>query len=69
GMAMDLNDHDWDAYLANDRTLSDPEVIRVERGGRLRLRVINAAAATVFWIDTGAVEARLAAVDGHAVDP
>ncbi len=69
GMTMDLNDYDWDAYLANDRTLSDPEVVRVERGGRIRLRVINAAAATVFWIDTGAAEARLVAVDGHAVQP
>lgn len=69
GMAMDLNDYDWDAYLANDRTLSDPEVVQVERGGRIRLRVINAAAATVFWIETGAAEARLVAVDGHAVRP
>ncbi len=69
GMAMDLNDYDWDAYLANDRTLSDPEVVQVERGGRVRLRVINAAAATVFWIDTGAAEARLVAVDGHPVQP
>ena len=66
GMAMDLNDYDWDAYLANDRTLSDPEVVQVERGGRIRLRVINAAAATVFWIEIGGAEARLVAVDGHA---
>jgi FtsP/CotA-like multicopper oxidase with cupredoxin domain len=69
GMAMDLNDYAWDAYLANDRTLSDPEVVRVERGGRVRLRVVNAAAATVFWIDSGAAEARLIAVDGHPVQP
>ena len=69
GMAMDLNDYDWDAYLANDRTLSDPEVVQVERGGRIRLRVINAAAATVFWIDTGAAQARLVSVDGHAIQP
>lgn len=68
-MAMDLNDYDWDAYLANDRTLSDPEVVQVERGGRIRLRVINGAAATVFWIDSGAAPARLIAVDGHAVKP
>jgi FtsP/CotA-like multicopper oxidase with cupredoxin domain len=67
GMAMDLNDHDWDAYLANDRTLSDPEVVTVDRGGRIRLRVINAAAATVFWIDTGELAATLSAVDGHPV--
>ncbi|MCT8329550.1 multicopper oxidase family protein [Albidovulum sediminis] len=69
GMAMDLNDYDWDAYLANDRTLTDPEVVPVERGGRVRLRVINAAAATVFWIDTGGLPARLVAVDGHGVEP
>lgn len=69
GMAMDLNDYDWDAYLANDRTLSDPEVVQVERGGRIRLRVINAAAATAFWIDTGGAAARLVAADGHAVQP
>ena len=69
GMVMDLNDYNFDAYLANDRTLNDPDVIRVEAGGRVRLRIINAAAATVFWIDTGAVQARLVAVDGHDVSP
>lgn len=68
-MEMDLNDYDWDAYLANDRTLSDPEIVRVERGGRIRLRVINAAAATTFWVDTGAAVGRLVAVDGHEVQP
>ena len=69
GMAMDLNDYDFDAYLTNDRTLSDPEVVKVEAGGRIRLRIINGSAATVYWIDTGAAEARLIAVDGHDVQP
>lgn len=69
GMAMDINDIEFDAYLANDRTLADPEVIAVERGGRVLLRVINAAAATSFWIDTGGIAARLVAVDGHPVQP
>lgn len=69
GMEMDLNDIDFDAYLANDRTLSDPEVVRIEKGGRIKLRIINAAAATVFWIDTGGLEGRLVAVDGHAIAP
>lgn len=66
---MHFNDYDWDAYLANDRTLSDPQVVRVERGGRIRLRVINAATATVFWIDAGQAPARLVAVDGHDIRP
>jgi FtsP/CotA-like multicopper oxidase with cupredoxin domain len=69
GMAMDLNDYDFDAYLANDRTLDDPEVVAVDKGGRVLVRVINAAAATVFWIDTGALPGRLVAVDGEPVQP
>ena len=71
GMAagdMDLNDFNFNAYLANGRTLADPDVIAVEKGGRVRLRIINAASATMFWIDTG-VPARLVAVDGHAIVP
>ena len=69
GMAMDLNDYNFDAYLANDRTLDDPEVVQVDKGGQVLVRVINAAAATVFWIDTGALPGRLVAVDGEPVQP
>ena len=67
GMAMDLNDIDYDAYLANDRTLGDPQVTRVERGGMVRLRVINGATSTAFTLDTGALEATVVAVDGQPV--
>ena len=67
--AMDLNDIDYDAYLANDRTLDDPLVVRTERHGRVRLRLINGATSTAFWIDLGAVQATLIAVDGDAVRP
>ena len=69
GMAMDLNDYNFDAYLANDRTLDDPEVVQVDKGGRVLVRVINAAAATVFWIDTGSLPGQLVAVDGEPVQP
>jgi FtsP/CotA-like multicopper oxidase with cupredoxin domain len=68
-MAMDLNDIDYDAFLANDRTLADPEVIRTEPGGRVRLRLINAAASTQFWVDLGALSGTVVAVDGHPVRP
>ncbi|MSO71177.1 MAG: multicopper oxidase family protein [Alphaproteobacteria bacterium] len=64
-----LNDVTFDAYLANNRTLADPEVVRVEPGARVRLRLINAAAATNFVIDLGAIEARVIAVDGQPVVP
>ena len=66
---MDLNDIDYDAYLANDRTLDDPEVVKVESGARVRLRIINGATATVFTIDTGEIEGELVAVDGKEVEP
>jgi FtsP/CotA-like multicopper oxidase with cupredoxin domain len=69
GMAMgpggDVNDIDFDAYLANDRTLADPEVFQVERGGRVRLRIINMADSTNFIIDLGAINGELIAVDGQ----
>jgi FtsP/CotA-like multicopper oxidase with cupredoxin domain len=69
GAALDLNDVKFDAFLANDRTLDDPEVVRVERNGRVLLRIINAAASTQFWIDLGALEGTLVAVDGVPVEP
>jgi FtsP/CotA-like multicopper oxidase with cupredoxin domain len=69
GVAMDLNDIDFDAFLANDRTFADPEVIRTERGGRVLLRLINAASSSQFWIDLGALSGTVVAVDGHPVRP
>jgi FtsP/CotA-like multicopper oxidase with cupredoxin domain len=66
---MDLNDVDFDAFLANDRTLTDPEVVHVGRRGRVRLRIINGASSSQFWIDLGALTGNVVAVDGHAVRP
>jgi FtsP/CotA-like multicopper oxidase with cupredoxin domain len=68
-MPMDLNDVQYDAFLANDRTLADPEVVRVEHAGRIRLRVINGASSSQFWIDLGALTGRVVATDGHAAQP
>lgn len=68
-MQHDLNDVDFDAYLANERTLADPQVVRVEKGGRVLLRVINGSTGTVFHIDTGEIEGELVAVDGNPVEP
>lgn len=65
----DLNEIDYDAYLANDRTLADPLIIRTERSGRVRLRLINGATATAFWIDLGSLDGTVIAVDGNPVQP
>ena len=66
---MDLNDVEYDAFLANDRTLADPLVVTTERNGRVRLRLINGAASTAFWIDLGETKATAVAVDGNPIAP
>ena len=68
-MGMDVNDIEYDAYLANDRTLNDPQVVQVEKGGRIRLRIINGATATAFTIDTGGLDGEVIAVDGQDIVP
>ena len=67
--APDLNDVTYDAFLANDRTLADPEIIKVEPGSIVLLRVINAAAMSSFHFDLGRLDGQLIAVDGIFVEP
>jgi FtsP/CotA-like multicopper oxidase with cupredoxin domain len=67
GMTRDLNDVVYDAFLANDRTLDDPEIVRVEPGGSVLLRIINASSASNFVVDLGRLAGELVAVDGHRV--
>jgi FtsP/CotA-like multicopper oxidase with cupredoxin domain len=74
GMSMasakpDLNDVKYDAFLANDRTLADPEVVKIEPGGRVLLRIINSSSMSAFHIDLGELEGELIAVDGFEVAP
>jgi FtsP/CotA-like multicopper oxidase with cupredoxin domain len=65
----DLNDVRYDAFLANDRTLDDPEVIKVEPGGHVLLRIINSSSMSAFHIDLGRLDGKLIAVDGFRVAP
>jgi FtsP/CotA-like multicopper oxidase with cupredoxin domain len=59
----------YDALLANDRTLDDPEIAIVEPGEHVRLRIINGCSASNLWIDTGDLPSRLVAVDGNSIKP
>lgn len=63
----DLNDVQYDAFLANGRTLEDPEIIKVETGGYVRLRIINTSSMSAFHIDLGKLEGHLVAMDGLPV--
>ena len=65
----DLNDVKYDAFLANYRTLADPEVVKVEPGGQVLLRIINSSSMSAYHIDLGQLDGELTAVDGFAVTP
>jgi FtsP/CotA-like multicopper oxidase with cupredoxin domain len=65
----DLNDVKYDAFLANDRTLADPAVIKVEPGGRVLLRIVNSSSMSAYHIDLGRLGGELVAVDGFPVVP
>jgi Putative multicopper oxidases len=59
----------YDALLANRRTLDDPEIVSVGAGESVLLRLIAASSSQNFYVDTGALEAEILAVDGKAVRP
>ena len=63
------NDVRYDAFLANDRTFDDPEVVGIDKSGRVRLRIINGGTATSFFISTPGLQSRCIAVDGSSCQP
>lgn len=63
------NDVKYDAFLANDRTLDDPDVVTVDKGGKVRLRIINGGTATAFFISTPGLQSSCVAVDGSPCQP
>ena len=67
--APDLNDVQYDAFLANLRTLADPDIVKVEPGGRALLRIINGSSMSAFHIGLGALDGELIAVDGFEITP
>jgi FtsP/CotA-like multicopper oxidase with cupredoxin domain len=68
GSAPDI-DVQYDALLANRRTLDNPEVFAVKPGQSVLLRLIAASSATSFFIDTGDLGATIVATDGQNVKP
>lgn len=59
----------YDALLANRRTIDDPQVFEVKPGQNVLLRLMGAASATNFFVDTGALDATMIATDGEEVQP
>ncbi len=68
-MKPDLNDVDYDAFLTNYHTLENPVTKEVIPGQTYRLRFINGASATNFWIDLGSLNGTAIAMDANDIQP
>lgn len=64
---QDINDVSYDAFLTNSHTLSNPSFIKVEPGNTIRLRIIDGATSTNFFVDLGALKGKAIAVDGNGI--
>lgn len=67
--APDLNDVKYDAYLTNYRTLTNPEVVTVKPGAVVRLRLIDGAAGSNYFIHLGSLTGTAIAADGESIEP
>lgn len=66
---MDLNDVKYDAYLTNYHSPDNPQITQVKAGSTVRLRFIDGAAASNFWINLGKLQGKIIAVDAKSVTP
>jgi FtsP/CotA-like multicopper oxidase with cupredoxin domain len=62
-------DVDYPLYLINGRTGSDPDVLRARPGQRVRLRIINAAADTIFDVGLAGHRLHVTHSDGFPIEP
>lgn len=65
----DLVEVDYDAFLANFRTLDNSELFEVKPGAKVRLRVINGSSATNFLLSLPNLKGSAIAVDGSRTKP
>ncbi len=63
---VDIN---YPGYLINGCPATNPWTLKVKRGDRIRLRLINGSAATFFRVALDGRELKIIAADGQAVEP
>lgn len=68
-MEMDLNDVKYNAYLTNYHDNESPQITQIKPNSQVKLRFINAASASNFWINLGKLKGTLVAVDGESIIP
>jgi len=67
--AQDVVEVDYDAFLANYKVLEKPDIVKVAPGKKVRVRVINGASATNFFIVLSSLKGEVIAVDGNRIKP
>jgi FtsP/CotA-like multicopper oxidase with cupredoxin domain len=65
----DLNDVQYDAFLANRHTLKHPVIYHIKADEKIRLRLINGSSASNYWINTGSLKGTAIALDGNFIQP
>ena len=68
-LGIDTADLTYPAYLVNGRAPGAPAVYPVAAGQQVRLRLVNAGAATPFRVAFGAGQMTVIATDGYPVTP
>ena len=69
GALMMAPDVVYDALLANERSLDDPEIIDVEPGETVAIRWLAGSAFMSFFLDLGDLEGELLRTDANPVEP
>lgn len=67
GMMSDGGDVDYSLYVINGRPPADPAVLAAKPGERVRLRIINAAADSVFDVALAGHQLQVTHTDGYPV--
>lgn len=64
---MDLSDVGYDAFLINGK--KDSQLIVGHPGEKIRIRIINAAASSYFYVSLGQLPIQVISADGIDIDP
>lgn len=65
--SMDLSDVGYDAFLINGKR--DHQVLMAHPGEKIRLRIINAAASSYFYVSLGQLPMTVISADGVDIEP
>ncbi|WP_135453557.1 multicopper oxidase family protein [Mycobacterium sp. DL99] len=68
-LGADGGDVTYPYFLANGRTIKDPQTVDYRSGQRIRLRIINAGADTAFRVAVPGTELNVTHADGYPVQP